>query len=95
MSGKMKEVMYILMEYCPAGELIEFLLHTGSFSDRMVRAYFKQLLDGVQACHVEGISHRDIKPENLLLDSNFNLKITDFGFSTFMTGNESSGLKLL
>ena len=82
MSGKMKEVMYILMEYCPAGELIEFLLHTGSFSDRMVRAYFKQLLDGVQACLVEGISHRDIKPENLLLDSNFNLisKLLTSGF---------------
>ena len=87
--------MYILMEYCPSGELIEYLIQTGMLPDPIVRAYFKQFLDGVEACHKKGISHRDLKPENILLDANFNLKITDFGFSTFMTGKDRSGQKLL
>ena len=31
-----------------------------------------------------GITHWDIKPENLLLDSKFNLKIADFGYSKYI-----------
>lgn len=32
--------------------------------------------------HTNDVCHRDLKLDNLLLDSNFNLKVTDFGFAS-------------
>ena len=44
------------------------------------RTYYNQLLDVLSFLHNKKICHLNIKPENILLDSKFNLKITDYGF---------------
>jgi serine/threonine protein kinase len=83
---------YIVMELCPNGELFDVLAVTGRFQERVARAYFRQMIEGIEACHLAGISHRDIKPENILFDANFNLKIADFGVSIVTSGQDGSGL---
>jgi serine/threonine protein kinase len=32
------------------------------FSEETARFYFRQLVDGVQYCHENGVCHRDLKP---------------------------------
>lgn len=39
----------------------------------------QQILNAVEYLHSLGIAHRDLKPENLLMDSNMNIKVVDFG----------------
>lgn len=43
--------------------------------------YITELADALSYCHSKSVIHRDIKPENLLLGSNGELKIADFGWS--------------
>lgn len=88
-SGKSRPVYSIALELAEGGELFDFIAETGNFSEEVARYFFHQLCDAFEYLHGEGISHRDIKPENILLDSKFNLKLADFGLSTFKNMTDS------
>ncbi|KAL3317800.1 Map microtubule affinity-regulating kinase [Cichlidogyrus casuarinus] len=73
--------LYLVMEYLPNGELFDYLVTNGRLQEEAARAKFRQILSAVQYCHSKMVVHRDLKAENLLLDSEHNVKIADFGFS--------------
>lgn len=84
LKSKYKERSCIVMvqELAPRRELFEYLMHSGTFSQELARTVFSQLCVGLETLHKKGITHRDLKPENVLFDSQFTLKIVDFGFAT-------------
>jgi 5'-AMP-activated protein kinase catalytic alpha subunit len=75
---------FLVNEYVSGGELFDFIVSKGRLSADEARNFFHQIISGVEYCHFQKIVHRDLKPENLLLDSNCNLKIADFGLSNIM-----------
>ncbi|KAG8748624.1 serine/threonine-protein kinase HAL4/sat4 [Ceratobasidium sp. 414] len=70
-----------VMEYCPGGDLYA-AIKRGGMSPSEVECCFKQVLQGVEYLHSQGVAHRDIKPENLFFDQHGHLKIGDYGAST-------------
>lgn len=74
---------YILYELCPKGSLEKYINYNfGGFNENQSKFIFSEILKGILECHKKGICHLDIKAENIFLDSKFNIKIGDFGFSS-------------
>lgn len=77
--------LYMVTEYAPGGELYSYLVKFRCMEESQARNIFSQLLSALEFCHSRNVVHRDIKLENLLLDSNGNVKLADFGFSNFFS----------
>ncbi|EEP81262.1 carbon catabolite derepressing protein kinase [Uncinocarpus reesii 1704] len=74
----------MVLEYAER-ELFDYLVSRGKCNDDEARTFFQQIICAVEYCHRHKIVHRDLKPENLLIDSEKNVKIADFGLSNIMT----------
>nr|XP_036848731.1 serine/threonine-protein kinase SIK2 isoform X1 [Manis javanica] len=83
-----KNMLYLVTEYAKNGEIFDYLANHGRLNESEARRKFWQILSAVDYCHSRKIVHRDLKAENLLLDSNMNIKIADFGFGNFFKSGE-------
>ena len=82
-----KTNLYFVIEYCKGGELFDYIVKNKRLKEPEACVFFQQIINGVEYLHKQGIIHRDLKPENLLLDYKNNIKISDFGLSTFFSKN--------
>uniref|UniRef100_A0A9J7YUK5 Maternal embryonic leucine zipper kinase n=2 Tax=Cyprinus carpio TaxID=7962 RepID=A0A9J7YUK5_CYPCA len=70
---------YMVLEYCPGGELFDYIIAKDRLSEEETRVFFRQIISALAYVHSQGYAHRDLKPENLLIDEDHNLKLIDFG----------------
>ncbi|EOA26799.1 hypothetical protein CARUB_v10022894mg [Capsella rubella] len=86
------ENVYIVMELCKGGELLDKILQRGGkYSEDDAKKVMVQILSVVAYCHLQGVVHRDLKPENFLFttkDETSPLKAIDFGLSDYVKPDE-------
>ncbi|XP_068448064.1 maternal embryonic leucine zipper kinase [Clinocottus analis] len=70
---------FMVLEYCPGGELFDYIIAKDRLSEKETRVFFRQIVSAMAYVHSQGYAHRDLKPENLLIDEDHNLKLIDFG----------------
>ncbi|PIA58367.1 hypothetical protein AQUCO_00500352v1 [Aquilegia coerulea] len=83
------EYVYIVMELCEGGELLDRILSRkdSRYTEKDAAIIVRQMLKVAAECHLHGLVHRDMKPENFLFKSSKEdspLKATDFGLSDFI-----------
>jgi 5'-AMP-activated protein kinase catalytic alpha subunit len=48
---------YLVMEYCPNGELFDFIVSSGKLPEDEARKVFQQIVGGIEYCHLHKVHH--------------------------------------
>ncbi|KAL4808707.1 kinase-like domain-containing protein [Aspergillus unguis] len=82
--------LYMLLDYCPGGEIFSYLRRARRFNENTSRFYAAEITMTIEFLHdAEGVVYRDLKPENILLDSDGHIKLVDFGFAKQIGDHET------
>lgn len=76
------------MEICGAGDLLTYVRRRRKLKEDIAKHLFRQIIEGLRYCHSKNILHRDIKLDNILLSSEGDVKICDFGVSKVVRNGE-------
>jgi serine/threonine-protein kinase len=79
--GNDNNMHYIMMDYIDGQSLKYYMLNQGPLETLRALNYARQIAEGLDAAHKQGVVHRDIKPQNILINSKDMVKITDFGLA--------------
>ncbi|PKY01255.1 Pkinase-domain-containing protein [Aspergillus campestris IBT 28561] len=72
--------LWIVMEFCSGGSCSD-LMRPGTIPEEYIMIIVKELLRGLDYLHRDKKLHRDVKAANILLTSNGQVKLADFGVS--------------
>ena len=77
--GIWENMPYLIMAYCPAGSCEK---RVGTMTEPELWKLIRDVAAGLTYLHEKDVVHQDIKPDNILIDTEGNYLITDFGIST-------------
>ncbi|MCA9126040.1 MAG: protein kinase [Planctomycetales bacterium] len=87
-SGLTSGQYFYVMDYIDGMQLDHFVT-TQSLTPIQILQLFKPICDAVNYAHLHGVIHRDLKPANILVDSDRQTHIVDFGLAKLGSSNNS------
>lgn len=82
--------LYMIFDFVNGGDLFYHISRRGNLGEKEARFYGAQIIVGLQYLHSHKIIYRDLKPENVLLDSEGNIKLADFGICRLLEEKEKA-----
>jgi serine/threonine-protein kinase len=82
---------YLVMRYLMGGSLKERIEDYGPLSLSDAAAIMERMAAALEAAHRRGIVHRDFKPDNILMDTDGDTYLADFGIVKMLTGGVTTG----
>ena len=86
---------YIIMEYLEGITLAEYLKENSTIPEDVAVQMLMPIMNSLKAVHKEGIIHRDIAPDNIMITSNGEIKLIDFGAARYATTSHSRSLTVI
>ncbi len=87
--GDAKLLRYIVMEYVDGRTLKQMIREEGRIHPDVALRMTLRILAAVDHAHRNGIVHRDIKPQNILVNSEGQVKVADFGIARLKTSQST------
>ncbi|HVB22150.1 MAG TPA: serine/threonine-protein kinase [Ktedonobacteraceae bacterium] len=84
---------FLVMEYAPNGSLRRRYTRGTRLPLDMIVSYTKQVAGALQYAHHQKLIHCDIKPENMLLSSNNEILLSDFGIAVIAHTSRSHNMQ--
>ena len=78
----------LIFEHVGFGELSHYLSIVGKFDESMCKRFLSQIINGLKIIHNMNIIHGDLRLENLLIGEKYKIKISNFGYSRMVTGQD-------
>ena len=75
------QYLYLIMDYCPGGDLMSYLINRDTLEETEARFYIAEIILCVDSLHKMNCIHRDLKPDNILIGKDGHIKLSDFGLS--------------
>ncbi len=90
--GRHAGTYFIAMEYVDGRTLAEILRTNGHVTSRQAAEIAGEVASALGFAHQAGLVHRDIKPANILIGSNGQVKVADFGIARALNAPTESNL---
>ncbi|KAK4780314.1 hypothetical protein SAY87_016420 [Trapa incisa] len=80
-----EQTLSVYLEYVSGGSIHKILQEYGPLEEPVIQNYTRQITSGLAYLHGKSVVHRDIKGANILVETNGDIKLVDFGMAKHIT----------